>query len=173
MVLYEFEGKQPKIAKSAFVFPSATIIGDVRIGENCFIAPDAVLRGDWGYIEVGNGSNIQDTCVIHARPGEGTILGENSHIGHGAVIHQAELGNHVLVGINAVVMDFTKIGDECIIGSGCVIPQRKVIEPNSIVMGVPGKVVGTVSETQNQYSWWATEHYQTLPMRYHETLKRL
>ncbi|MFX0062529.1 MAG: gamma carbonic anhydrase family protein [Candidatus Hermodarchaeota archaeon] len=173
MPLYEFEGKQPKIAKTAFVFPTAVIIGDVRIGENCYIAPNAVLRGDWGYIEVGDGSNIQDTCVIHAVPDEGTILGKNSHIGHGAIVHQAELGNHVLVGINAVIMDWVKIGDNCIIGGGCLIPQRKVIEPNSVVMGVPGKVVGKVSEQQSTYSWWATELYQTLPKRYHKTLKPL
>ncbi|MFX1252845.1 MAG: gamma carbonic anhydrase family protein [Promethearchaeota archaeon] len=173
MPLYEFEGKQPKIAKTAFVFPTAVIIGDVRIGENCYIAPNAVLRGDWGYIEVGDGSNIQDTCVIHAVPDEGTILGENSHIGHGAIVHQAELGNHVLVGINAVIMDWAKIGDNCIIGGGCLIPHRKVIAPNSVVMGVPGKVVGKVSEKQSEYSWWATKLYQTLPKRYHDTLKPL
>ena len=102
MPLYEFEGKKPEIAETAFVFPTAIVIGNVKIGENCFIAPNAVLRGDWGYIEIGDGSNVQDTCVFHSIPDGETILGKNCHIGHGAVVHQATLGEHVLVGINAV-----------------------------------------------------------------------
>ena len=173
MAIYEFEGKKPDIAKTAFIFPSATVIGDVKIGSNCFIAPNAVLRGDWGYIEIGDGSNVQDTCVIHSVPDEGTILGEDCHIGHGAVIHQAELGKHVLVGKNAVIMNWTKIGDDCIIGSGCVVPQKKVIESNSLVIGVPGKVIGKISKDQKEYSLNATKLYQTLPKRYHESLKLL
>ncbi|MHA2298841.1 MAG: gamma carbonic anhydrase family protein [Candidatus Hodarchaeales archaeon] len=173
MTLYEFEGKQPNIAETAFIFPSATIIGDVKIGENCFIGPNAILRGDWGSIEIGNGSNVQDTCVIHSIPDGVAILGENCHVGHGAVVHQSTLGKHVLVGMNAVILNFVEIGDECIIGGGCIVPQRKVIEPYSVVLGIPGKVVGKVSEGQKENSWWATKMYQTLPKRYRETLKRL
>lgn len=173
MVLYEFEGKKPTIAKTAFVFPSATIIGDVSIGNNCFIGPNAVLRGDWGSIEVGDGSNIQDTCVLHSIPDGRTILGENCHIGHGAVVHQAELGTHVLVGKNAVIMNWVKIGNDCIIGSGCVVPQKKVIESESLVLGIPGKVVGKISEKQIEYSLNATKLYQTLPNRYYSSLKVL
>ncbi|MFX0050176.1 MAG: gamma carbonic anhydrase family protein [Candidatus Hodarchaeota archaeon] len=173
MVLYEFEGKKPEISNTTYVFPSATIIGSVKIGANCFIGPNAVLRGDWGNIEIGDGTNIQDTCVIHSVPDHNTILGKNCHIGHGAVVHQSELGNHVLVGINAIVMDWAKIGDECIIGGGCVVPRKKIIESNSVVLGVPGKIVGKVSKEQKEYSWWATNLYQTLPKRYYETLRQL
>ncbi|MHA2225007.1 MAG: gamma carbonic anhydrase family protein [Candidatus Hodarchaeales archaeon] len=173
MTFFEFEGKQPEVEGTSFIFPSAVIIGGVKIGKNCFIGPNAVLRGDWGYIEIGDGSNIQDTCVIHSIPNEKTILGINCHIGHGAVVHQAVLGNHVLVGINAVIMDWAKIGNDCIIGSGCVVPRKKVIEDNSLVIGVPAKVVGKVSEEQKQYSWHATKLYQTLPKRYNESLKQI
>jgi carbonic anhydrase/acetyltransferase-like protein (isoleucine patch superfamily) len=173
MVLYEFEGKTPEISPSAFVFPSATIIGSVRIGENCFIGPNAVLRGDWGTIEVGTGSNIQDTCVIHSVPDGRTFLDENCHIGHGAVIHQATLGKHVLVGINAVVGDWAEIGDNSIIGEGALVPRRKKIESGSIVVGVPGKVIGKITDSQSEYSWWATKLYQSLPKRYKESLKEL
>ncbi len=173
MALYEFEGKQPKIAKTAFLFPSAEVIGAVTIGENCFIGPNAVLRGDWGYIKIGDGSNIQDNCVIHSIPDEGTILGEDCHIGHGAIVHQAELGKHVLVGKNAVIMNWVKIGNGCIIGSGCIVPQNKVVEPNSLVLGVPGKIVGKVTDIQKKYSTNATKLYQTLPKRYHNSLKLL
>ncbi|MFX0084852.1 MAG: gamma carbonic anhydrase family protein [Candidatus Hodarchaeota archaeon] len=173
MVLYEFEGKQPNIAESAYVFPTAIVIGDVTIGKNCFIGPNAAIRGDWGIIEIGDGSNIQDNCVIHSIPDGKTILGKNCHIGHGAVVHQAELGEHVLIGMNAVVGNWAKIGDECIIGEGCIIPRRKEIEANSIVLGVPGKVIGKTSDAQNENSWWATKLYQTLPQRYKDSLKQL
>ncbi len=173
MALYEFEGKQPKIAKTAFLFPSAEVIGAVTIGENCFIGPNAVLRGDWGYIKIRDGSNIQDNCVIHSIPDEGTILGEDCHIGHGAIVHQAELGKHVLVGKNAVIMNWVKIGNGCIIGSGCIVPQNKVVEPNSLVLGVPGKIIGKVTDNQKKYSINATKLYQTLPKRYHNSLKLL
>ncbi|UCG89535.1 MAG: hypothetical protein JSU57_03420 [Candidatus Heimdallarchaeota archaeon] len=88
-------------------------------------------------------------------------------------MHQAELGKHVLVGKNAVIMNWAKIGDDCIIGSGCVVPQNKVVEANSLVLGVPGKIVGKVTENQKKYSLNATEFYQTLPKRYHDSLKLL
>lgn len=173
MVLYEFEGKRPTIAESAYIFPSAVVLGNVTIGDNCFIGPNAAIRGDWGIIEIGEGSNVQDNCVIHSIPEGRTILGKNCHIGHGAVVHQSELGEHVLIGMNAVVGNWAKIGDECIIGEGCVVPRRKVIEANSIVVGVPGKVIGKISDKQLEYNWWATKLYQTLPKRYAESLKQL
>jgi carbonic anhydrase/acetyltransferase-like protein (isoleucine patch superfamily) len=173
LVLYEFEDKKPQISDSAFIFPTATIIGDVKIGDNCFIAPHAVLRGDWGSIEIGAGSNIQDTCVVHSIPDGKTLLGDNCHVGHGAVVHQATLGEHVLVGINAVIGDHAEIGDNCIIGEGALVPRRMKVEEESIVLGVPGKIVGKLKDTQLEYSWWATKLYQTLPSRYKESLKRL
>jgi carbonic anhydrase/acetyltransferase-like protein (isoleucine patch superfamily) len=170
---YEFEGKKPEISSSAFVFPTATIIGSVRIGHNCYIGPNAILRGDWGHIEIGDGVNVQDTCVIHSIPEGKTILGDDCHIGHGAVVHQSELGNHVLIGINAIVMDHSKIGNECIIGGGAVVPRNSQYEARSLALGVPAKIIGKVTDEQNKYAWWATKQYQTLPKRYHDTLKQI
>ena len=173
MVLYEFEGKKPEISETAFVFPTATVIGDVKIGENCFIGPNAVLRGDWGSIVIGNGSNIQDTCVFHSLPDGTTSLSESCHIGHGAVVHQATLGKHVIVGIKAVGGDWAEIGDNCIIGEGALVPRKMIIEDESIVVGIPGKVIGKLSDSQRKYSWWATKLYQTLPKRYRENFKQI
>ena len=170
---FEFEGKKPEITTDAFVFPTATVIGSVKIGSNCFIGPNAVLRGDWGHIEIGDGVNIQDTCVIHSIPDDDTVIGDNCHIGHGAIVHQCELGNHVLVGINSIIMDFSKIGDECIIGAGAVVPRNSQYESRSLALGIPAKIIGTVTDKQNEYAWWATKQYQTLPKRYHDTLKQL
>lgn len=173
MALYEFEGKRPKIASSAFVHPEAVIIGGVTIGEQCYIGPGAVLRGDWGDIEVADGSNIQDNCVIHSRPGDVVRLGSASHVGHGAIIHGASLGEHVLVGMGAILHDDVFVGDGSIIGAGCVVLEGTQIPPNSLVVGVPGKVVGRVSEEQAALMWWGTRLYQALPERCRNGLKRL
>jgi carbonic anhydrase/acetyltransferase-like protein (isoleucine patch superfamily) len=118
------------------------------------------------HIEVGDGSNVQDNCIIHARPDFTVRLGPSSHIGHGAVLHGAILHEHVLVGMNAVVQDFVELGDGCVIGSGCVIRPGMKVPPGKIVMGVPGKVVGDVSAEQEQLWTFATELYQGLPARY-------
>jgi carbonic anhydrase/acetyltransferase-like protein (isoleucine patch superfamily) len=171
MPIYEFEGKTPEIGESSFVHPEATVIGGVKIGKNCFIGPGARLRGDWCDIEIGDGSNIQDNCIIHARPDFTVVLGPNSHVGHGSVLHGVILHEHVLVGMNAVVQDFADIGDNCVIGSGCVIPVRMQVPPMKVVMGVPGKIVGDVTPEQEQLWRFATELYQTLPKRYSETAR--
>jgi len=169
MPIYEFEGKAPEVGEGSYVHPEATLIGGVKIGKNCFIGPGARLRGDWCDIEVADGSNVQDNCIIHARPDFTVRLGPNSHVGHGSVLHGVILHEHVLVGMNAVIQDFAEIGEGCIIGSGCVIKPRMQVPPKKVVMGVPGKIVGDVAPEQEQLWTFATELYQTLPQRYRET----
>jgi len=169
MPIYEFEGKRPEVGEDSFVHPEATLIGGVKIGKNCFIGPGARLRADWCNIEIGDGSNVQDNCIIHARPDFTVRLGPNSHIGHGSVLHGVILHEHVLVGMNAVIQDLAEIGDDCIIGSGCVIKPGMQVPAKKVVMGVPGKIVGDVSPGQQQMWTFATELYQTLPRRYRET----
>jgi carbonic anhydrase/acetyltransferase-like protein (isoleucine patch superfamily) len=171
MAIYEFEGKAPVISEGSYVHPEATLIGGVTIGKNCFIGPGARLRGDWCNIEVGDGSNVQDNCIIHARPDFTVRLGPNSHVGHGSVLHGCILHEHVLVGMNAVIQDFAEIGDGCIIGSGCVIRPNMNVEARKVVMGVPGKIVGDVTPEQEQLWTFATQLYQTLPRRYCETAR--
>jgi carbonic anhydrase/acetyltransferase-like protein (isoleucine patch superfamily) len=173
MALYEFEGKVPEVGDGSYVHPDATLIGGVKIGKGCFIGPGARLRADWCDIEVADGSNVQDNCIIHARPGFTVRLGPRSHVGHGAVLHGVVLHEHVLVGMNAVVQDEAEIGEECIIGSGCVIPSRMQVPPRKMVMGVPGKVVGDVSPQQEQLWTIATHFYQELPARYQDTARLL
>ncbi|MDH4209541.1 MAG: gamma carbonic anhydrase family protein [Anaerolineae bacterium] len=165
MGFWEFEGKRPVVGADAFVHPEATLIGGVTIGEGCYVAAGAVLRGDWGDIVVGPGSNIQEHCVLHVRPEETTILGPDCHIGHGAIIHGAHLGRHVMVGMHAVIHDGVVVGDEALIGSGCVVLPDMQIPPGKMVVGVPGKIVGDVSADQ-QSAWdWGLKQYQALPAR--------
>jgi carbonic anhydrase/acetyltransferase-like protein (isoleucine patch superfamily) len=171
MAIYEFEGKVPEVGEGSFVHPEATLIGGVRIGKGCFIGPGARLRADWCDIEVSDGSNVQDNCIIHGRPGFTVRLGPRSHVGHGAVLHGVVLGEHVLVGMNAVVQDDAEIGDGCIIGSGCVVKPRMQVPARKIVMGVPGKIVGDVAESQEQVWTMATQFYQELPPRYMDTAR--
>ena len=171
MPAYEFEGVRPVVDPTAFVHPEAVLIGDVHVGPGCLVGPGASLRGDIGRIVMHEGSNVQDNCIIHARPGYVVRLGPSSHIGHGAVLHGVVLGEHVLVGMNAVVQDDVEIGDGCVVGSGCVIKPRMNIPERKLVMGVPGEIVGDVSEQQEQLWTMATKFYQELPGRYMGTAK--
>ena len=173
MSLYEFEGNRPQIAESAFVHPEAILVGRVTIGEGCYVGPGAVLRADWGSIIVGEGSNIQENCVIHAAPDRVANLGRASHVGHGAIIHGATLGEHVLVGMGAILDEEVTVGDGSIIGATCFLPRGTSIPPRKVVVGVPGRVVGDVTPEQEEFTWWGTRLYQALPARCHAGLRRI
>ena len=132
---------KPRVHPSAYIAPTATIIGDVEIGEGVSIWDGAVLRGDVSYIKIGKNSNIQDNAVIHVDYDEPTIIGENVTVGHMAVVHAAKVGNNVIVGIHAVVLNNAIIGDGSVIGAGAVVTPKTEIPPKSLVLGVPAKVV--------------------------------
>ncbi|MBI2955599.1 MAG: gamma carbonic anhydrase family protein [Chloroflexi bacterium] len=173
MPVYEFEGNRPTVGAGSFVHAEAVIIGDVVIGEGCYIAAGAVLRGDWGSIRIGNGCNIQENCVLHAGPDAAVLLEDECHIGHGAIIHQAHLGKHVLVGMGAIVQDRSYIGEGCIIGAGCVMRMDSDIPPRKIVVGVPGEIFSDVSEKHEARAWYGTRQYQALPARYRAAFKEI
>ncbi|HXB13438.1 MAG TPA: DapH/DapD/GlmU-related protein, partial [Bacteroidia bacterium] len=116
-MIYEFNGYRPVVHKSSFVHPQACVTGNVIIGKDVYIGPGAAIRGDWGEIVIKDGCNVQENCTVHMFPGITIMLEENSHIGHGAIIHGAHIGKDVLVGMNAVVMDRANIGEGCIIGA--------------------------------------------------------
>jgi phenylacetic acid degradation protein len=173
MTLYSFEDRKPSIAKTAFVHDTAVLIGDIDIGEGCFIAAGACLRGDWGRIEVGEGSNIQENVVIHARPGEVTKLAANSHVGHGAIMHGCEWKEHVLVGMGAINNDGVVVGEDSLIASGALLAPNMQVPPRSLVVGVPGRIAREVSEKMLEYTWAGTKLYQTLPERNRNTLREV
>ncbi len=171
MAIYEFEGKRPQVGETSFVHPAAVLVGGVTIGENCYIGPGAVLRGDFGYVEVDDGSNIQENCVIHTFPQVTARLGRDSHIGHGAIVHGSQIKENVLVGMGAILHEGVEIGENCIIGSGCIITANRKIPAGKLVVGVPGKILGDVPPEMNKAKIAGTRLYQTLPRRYKATFK--
>lgn len=173
MPLYIFEGRKPKVGKTSFVHEDAIVIGDVTIGEKCFIGAGAVLRGDWGTVVVEDGSNVQENAVIHAGPDTTTHLGANSHVGHGAILHGCVLDEHVLVGMGAIVNDAAHIGEGSMIGSGAVVTPRMDVPPRKMVVGVPGRIVKDIDDGMEGLLWLGTRLYQTLPERYGQSLERV
>ena len=165
MPVYEFEGKRPQVARSAFVYPEATIIGDVIVGEGCYIGPGARIRGDWGAVVIGAFSNIQENCVIHSAPEVVTRLAARSHIGHGSILHGPVLDEHVVVGMGAVIMDNVSIGSGCFIGAGALITAGSVIPPGRLYVGVPARDSGAVSNKMAEFLAYATSLYMELPVR--------
>lgn len=146
MIIKTLNGKTPTIGANTFVADNAALIGDVTIGENCSIWYGAVLRGDVGAIRIGNGSNVQDGAVLHGTLDVSeTVLGDNVSVGHNAVVHGARVGNDVLIGMGAVVMDNAVIPDGTVIAAGAVILANSVLEPG-IYAGVPAKKVKDASD---------------------------
>ncbi|MGI6308617.1 MAG: gamma carbonic anhydrase family protein [Dethiobacteria bacterium] len=173
MPVYEFEGKRPRIDATAFIYPEATIIGDVVIGKGCYVGPGARLRGDWGAIVVGPFSNVQENCIIHSAPDITTVLGERSHIGHGAILHGPVLEEHVVVGMGAIIMDDVKIGAGCCIGAGALVTAGTVVPPGRLFLGVPAKDHGQIDQEMEKYLEYATGVYMALPPRCFDGLVEL
>ncbi len=171
MPIYEFEGKRPRIGATSYVHPTAVLIGDVEIGEGCWIGPNATLRADEGKITLGDYSNVQDSCVIHGRR---ATLGRYSHLGHACVVHGATLGEHVLVAINAVILDGAVIGEWCTIAAGAVVAPRAEIPARKMVMGVPAAIVGDAPPGREEnFDWSHSTGYLSFPKRYAEGLKEI
>lgn len=169
--IFSFKGFIPVIHKSAFIHPQATVIGNVIIGKDVYVGPSAVVRGDWGGIVIGDGCNIQETCVIHVFPGKSITLKRNAHIGHGAVIHGANIGENVLVGMNAVVMDNAEVGDGSIIGALTFVLSGMIIPARSVVVGNPAKIIKQVTDEMLAWKTKGTKLYQTLPKDLRASMK--
>jgi phenylacetic acid degradation protein len=173
MPFYAFGEREPRVHPRAYVHPMAVVLGDVELGENCYVGPGAVLRADWGSIRVGAGSNLQENCVVHVRPDQEVILGVDCHVGHGSIIHGALVEDRVLVGMGAILMDGVRVGMESIVGAGAVLKEGFQVPPRSIVAGVPAKVVGQVTEQLMERKKWGTALYQSLPKLYKEQLREI
>jgi carbonic anhydrase/acetyltransferase-like protein (isoleucine patch superfamily) len=146
LAIYQLEDRIPQIGKETFVADSAEVIGKVIIGDNCYIGHGAKIRGDYGEIEIGNYSIVEDNCVLHARPDEKCIIGKRVTIGHGAIIHNATISDWVVVGMGAIVSDFAKVGEWGVVGEGCVVRNKQEIPPGKIAVGVPAKVIADVKD---------------------------
>lgn len=152
-----------------YVADTATIVGEVRCARGVNIWYGAVVRGDIAPITIGEYTNIQDNCVLHCDPGQDLVMGKNITVGHCAMIHAQSVGDNCLIGIGAILLNGCKIGQGCIIGAGAVIREGQEIPPRSIVVGVPGKIIGQVSdetyaaneERARRYLELALQHIQS------------
>ena len=170
-MIYEFKGFRPVVHPSAYVHPQAAVTGNVIIGKDVYIGPGAAIRGDWGGIVIEDGCNVQENCTIHMFPGVTVTLKKGAHIGHGAIIHGATIGENALIGMNSVIMDRVTIGKECIVGALCFIKAGEEIPARSLVVGNPGKIIRQVSDEMIEWKTIGTQLYQRLPQELHESLK--
>ena len=162
-MIYSFNNVIPVVHETSFVHPQACVTGNVIIGKEVYLGPGAALRGDWGQIIIGDGCNVQENCTIHMFPGITVLLKENSHIGHGAIIHGATIGKNCLVGMNAVIMDNVILGDECIVGALTLIKADTIISSRSVVMGNPSKIVKEATDEMIAWKTRGTLLYRQLP----------
>lgn len=172
-MIYSFKGYIPVIHESSFVHPLAAVTGNVIIRKNCYIGPGAAIRGDWGQIILEDGVNVQENCTVHMFPGKSIVLEESSHVGHGAIIHGANLGRNCLIGMNSVIMDDAKIGEESIVGAMAFVKAETIIPKRSLVVGNPAKVIKEVSDDMIAWKTKGTQLYQQLPKDCFETLKEV
>jgi len=165
--IFEFKGFKPVVHPSSFIHPQAAVTGNVIIGKDVYIGPGAALRGDWGGIVIEDGCNVQENCTLHMFPGVTMTLHKGAHIGHGAVVHGADIGENCLVGMNAVIMDRVKLGKESIVGALTFLAADQDIPPRSLVVGNPGKIIKTVSDEMLAWKTKGTRLYQSLPGEMH------
>ena len=172
-MIYSFKGFIPVVHESSFVHPLASVIGNVIIGKNCYIGPGAAIRGDWGEIILEDGVNVQENCTVHMFPGKSITLKESAHVGHGAVIHGANLGRNCLIGMNSVIMDDAVIGDECIVGAMAFVKANTVFEKRQLIVGNPAKAIKEISDEMIAWKTKGTQLYQQLPADCHESMREV
>lgn len=173
MPIYAIDGIVPVVDPTAYVHPTAVLIGDVIVGPRCYVGPCASLRGDFGRIILHVGANVQDTCVMHGFPGKDIVVDMDGHIGHGAVLHGCHIGRNALVGMNAVIMDGAEIGEESIVGAAAFVKAGFTCESRSLVVGSPAQVVKQVTDEQIAWKNRGTAEYQQLTVRCQKTLQEV
>ena len=171
MAIYSIDGMIPVVHPSAFIHPEAVIIGDVIIGPRCYVGPCASLRGDFGRLILEEGSNVQDSCVMHSFPGKEAVVEQDGHIGHGAVLHGCRIGRNALVGMNSVIMDDAVIGESSLVAACAFVKSGFVCGPRSLIAGTPAKFIRELTEQEIEWKIKGTAEYQQLAIRCLDTLQ--
>ena len=171
MPIYEIEGKSPQVGKGTWMAPSAEIIGDVEIGENCYIGFGAVIRGDFGKIIIGNQSLVEEGVVIHTA--ELTQIGNKVIIGHLAMIHDATIHDRALIGMKAMICEYATIGEWSIIAEQSLVRKQTTIPPGKIAAGSPARVVGDVGKDHRERLANGLQAYLQLIGSYHHSFKQI
>lgn len=159
MPLYEIDGKRPQVPDSAWVAPSADLIGEVMLGEGASIWFGAVIRADNTEIRIGDRSNIQENAVLHSDAGVPCTVGEDVTVGHQAMLHGCTVGNNSLIGIGAIVLNHAVIGQNCIVGAGALITEGKTFADNCLIVGSPAKAIRTLDEQAVMMLKMSAAHY--------------
>ncbi|WP_028470676.1 phenylacetic acid degradation protein PaaY [Neptunomonas japonica] len=173
MKVYEIDGVTPVIDPTAYVHPTAVLIGDVIIGPRCYVGPAACLRGDFGRLVLKEGANIQDTCVMHGFPNSDTVVEEDGHIGHGAVLHGCVIKKNALVGMNAVVMDGAIVGESAIVAAMGFVKAKFEVPDRTLVAGSPVRIIRELSDKEIQWKSQGTAQYQDLAVRSLSTMREV
>jgi phenylacetic acid degradation protein len=173
MPIYEINGLIPVVDPSSYVHPMATLIGDVIIGPNCYIAPSASMRGDFGRLVMQAGCNLQDNCVVHGFPNTDTVLEEDAHIGHGAILHGCTIRRNALVGMGAVIMDGAVIGEDSFVAALAFVKAGFKLPARTLLAGIPGKIVRELTQQEIDWKIQGTREYQDLAKRSLSTLREV
>lgn len=173
MNVYAIDGVTPVIDPTAYVHPTAVLIGDVIVGAKCYVGPGACLRGDFGRLILKEGANLQDTCVMHGFPNTDTVVEEDGHIGHGAVLHGCTIKRNALVGMNAVVMDGAVVGESSIVAAMAFVKAKFEVPERTLVAGSPAKILKTLSDTDIAWKAAGTRQYQDLTERCLATMEKV
>lgn len=171
--VYSIDGITPVVHPSAFVHPSAILIGDVIVGARAYIGPAACLRGDFGRIVVEEGANIQDTCMLHGFPGKDTVVGAGATVGHGAVLHGCVVGRGALIGMNCVVNDNAEVGEDAVVAALAFVKAEARVPARSLVAGIPARVLRQVSEQELRWKDDNMRLYQQLAERSEGTMQQV
>jgi phenylacetic acid degradation protein len=152
-MINSFEGKTPAIGEGTYVHPRADVFGNVQIGSGCWIGPGARIRGDYGRIVIGSNTSVEDNCVIHARPGEQTTIGNWVTVGHGVIVHNATVRDWAILGMGSIVSDWALVGEWSVVGEGSVIKQKQEIPGGRIAVGAPARVLDKPVSDEYKADW--------------------
>ena len=173
MPVYCFKDRKPQISPHAYIAPSAQVIGRVTIGEACYIGHGAILRADYGTIVIGEGTAVEEGCIIHARPNGITQIGKEVTLGHGAMVHNATIEDYAVIGMRSVISDFSRVGSWTIIGEMGLVKNGQIVPPRKVAVGIPVRIVGGISEEQKKFWTEGKELYRNLALQYPDELKEV
>jgi carbonic anhydrase/acetyltransferase-like protein (isoleucine patch superfamily) len=165
-MLYNFDGKEPQVGKESYVSETAILVGDVIIGDNCYIGHGAILRGDYGTISIGSGTAVEEGVIMHAPPDGINKIGERVTIGHGAILHCEEVGDSAVIGMGAILSLHSKVGAGAIVAEGCIVKAGQIIPDKAVAAGNPAKIVREVKQKDVDFWIWGKELYINLAKKY-------
>jgi phenylacetic acid degradation protein len=165
-MLYKFDGKGPTSGKDTYVSELASVIGDVHIGDNCYIGHGAILRGDYGTIEIGDGTAVEEGAIVHAFPDDTCRIGKRVTIGHGAIVHGKRSGDLAVIGMGAILSLWSEIGEGSIVAEGSVVIAKQIVPPRTVVAGNPAEILRDVNAKDEEYWVWGKQVYIDLAKKY-------